>query len=95
MKHKTIIEEDELYEPVEWKCDSCGKIKAYADSELEKEEQPKPGTKPEDWNYHVPCPFARKDQCFLPLCQLLKGCKAYLIVTFDPNFLLLPNIVKL
>jgi hypothetical protein len=65
--------DEELFDPVEWKCDSCGKIKEYTDKELEKAECPRPGTKPEDWDWHVPCPFCKKGSLFPPIVSLEEG----------------------
>lgn len=78
MKQQTIVEEDELYDPVEWQCDSCGKIKAYTDAELETAEQPKPGTKPEDWDYRIPCPFCKKGSMLPPAMSLAEGLRSIL-----------------
>lgn len=79
MKNKTvIIDENDLYEPVEWKCDSCNKIKAYTDEELETAELPKPSTKPEDWNYYIPCPFCKKGSMLPPTMSLAEGLQSIL-----------------
>ena len=64
-KNKTIIAEKD-YGTVEWKCDSCGKIKKYTPDESENAEVPRPNTNPEDLDYYVPCPFCKKGQMLPP-----------------------------
>jgi rubredoxin len=73
-KTKTTIASDEFDDaPIEWICDTCGKIKEYTDTEIEKAEGPKPGTKPEDWDYHIPCPFCKKGSMIPPTMTLAEG----------------------
>lgn len=82
MKNKGDAEKDysfdDEYPPVEWQCDTCGKIKEYTDVEIEKTECPKPGTKPEDWDYHLPCPFCKKGSMLPPTMSLAEGLQSIL-----------------
>lgn len=63
-KNNTTIEEH--YGTVEWKCDTCGKIKEYTPDESENAEVPRPNTDPEDLDYYVPCTFCKKGQMLPP-----------------------------
>lgn len=73
-----LEKEIELYDPVEYKCDSCDKIKAYTDEELETAEIPKPGTLPSDWDYYIPCPFCKKGSMLPPTMSLTEGLQSIL-----------------
>ncbi len=66
------------FPPVEWKCDTCGKIKEYTDGEIEKTECPKPETKPENWDYHLPCPFCKKGSMLPPTMSFTEGLQSIL-----------------
>lgn len=42
-----------------YRCDSCGKIMTWNDEKAAELERPKPGTKPDDWEYYIPCPLCK------------------------------------
>ena len=53
-----------------WVCDACGKELTLPEEEIEKMEQPRPHTKPEDWDYYIPCPFCKTGSILQPTFSL-------------------------
>ena len=53
-----------------WVCDTCGKEFMLTDEEIEKLERPRPGTKPSDWDYYMPCPLCNKGEILQPTFTL-------------------------
>ena len=53
-----------------WVCDTCGKELDLPEEEIEKLERPRPHTKPEDWDYYMPCPFCKTGEILQPTFSL-------------------------
>ncbi|MBV9484281.1 MAG: hypothetical protein JO249_26535 [Acidobacteria bacterium] len=53
-----------------WACDTCGKEFTFTDEEIEKLERPRPNTKPEDWDYYMPCPVCITGEIQQPTLSL-------------------------
>jgi hypothetical protein len=53
-----------------WVCDTCGKELTPTDEEIEQLERPRPNTKPEDWDYYMPCPFCKTGEIQQPTFSL-------------------------
>ena len=56
-----------------WVCDTCGKELTLPEEEIEKLERPRPHTKPEDWDYYLPCPFCKTGEVQQPTLSLTEA----------------------
>ena len=53
-----------------YRCGSCGEIMPWTDDEAAELERPKPGTRPEDWDYYIPCPLCKTGSVQQPVFSL-------------------------
>jgi hypothetical protein len=56
-----------------WVCDTCGNELTLTNEEIEELEQPRPGTRPEDWDYYMPCPLCKKGEILQPTFTLAEA----------------------
>jgi hypothetical protein len=56
-----------------WVCDTCGKELTLTDEEIEKLERPRLNTKPEDWDYYMPCPLCKTGEIQQPTFSLAEA----------------------
>ena len=59
-----------------WVCDTCGKELTLSDEEIEQLERPRPNTRPEDWDYYMPCPFCKTGEILQPTFTLSEALRS-------------------